>query len=70
VRFNGFYRKLETIERASASGANPQLVHQDLDLLDDDCVDFSVPRSMREQYLNLRQLIHDLRERLPETAEK
>jgi hypothetical protein len=65
IRFNGFYGKLESLERANANGANPQLIHRDIDLLDKACVDFSVPRSMREQYLNLRQLIHDMRDRLP-----
>ena len=70
IRFNRFYRRLGTIERASASGANPQLTHRDLDLLDNACIDFSVPRSMIEQYLNLRQLIHDLRERLPKIPDE
>jgi TRAP-type uncharacterized transport system substrate-binding protein len=70
IRFNGFYRKLESLEKASANGVNPQLIHRDIDLLDKACVDFSIPRSMQEQYLNLRQLIHDMRDRLPKTAEK
>ena len=66
IRFNGFYKRLENIETARTSGAEPSLIHRDIDELDKACSGFSVPRSMREQHLNLCQLVHDMRDRLPE----
>ena len=65
IKFNRFYKKLEMIDKFCASGADPLLIHREVDLLDKATADFSVPRSMREQYLNLRQLLYDLRDRLP-----
>lgn len=65
IRFNGFYKRLESIDQARVSGAESSLIHRDIDELDKACSGFSAPRSMREQYLNLCQLVHDMRERLP-----
>lgn len=66
IRFNGFYKRLESIDKARVSGAEPLLIHREIDELDKACSGLSVPRSMREQHLNLCQLVHDMRERLPE----
>jgi len=51
--------------RTFANGTEPLLIHREIDLLDKASARIFVPRSMREQFLNLWQIMHDMRERVP-----
>jgi len=63
IRFSRLYRRLEAVEKAAAAGADPSGLLADLQAIDTASADIFVPRSAVADYMDLRQLLHDLRDR-------
>lgn len=70
-RHRHFFKRLERLEKARGAGANQAQIQEaleklvaDLDRLDRDSVGLPVPRGMTSPYFELRQAIHDMRDRL------
>ena len=64
MRTLGLYRKLEAIEQDFARQPDRERQLEELAEIDRDCASWSVPRMKLDAYFELRQAIHDLRERL------
>lgn len=60
----GLYRKLEAIEQDFARKPDRERQLEELAEIDRDCASWRVPRMKLDAYFELRQAIHDLRERL------
>lgn len=60
----GIYRRMERLEKKSAAGADRRAVATELDAIDRLADDLKAPRMQISVYMELRQNIHDLRERL------
>jgi TRAP-type uncharacterized transport system substrate-binding protein len=62
------YRELESIERRAAAGADRKKLLDDLTRLDQSTAAIGVPlRSLKTAWFELRQYIHDMRDRLEES---
>ena len=64
MRTLGLYRKLEAIEQDFARQPDRERQLEELAEIDRDCASWRVPRMKLDAYFELRQAIHDLRERL------
>jgi hypothetical protein len=64
MRTLGLYRKLESIEQDFARQPDRERQLEELAVIDRDCASWRVPRMKLDAYFELRQAIHDLRERL------
>jgi TRAP-type uncharacterized transport system substrate-binding protein len=60
----GLYRRLEAIEQDFARQPDRERQLKELAEIDRDCASWRVPRMKLDAYFELRQAIHDLRERL------
>ena len=58
------FKKLETIEKAHAAGRNPSQLIAELDLIDQKSAQLFVTRSTVHDYVDFRQFLHDMRERV------
>ena len=68
VHLMGMLKALEEVEKASAAGADPKALLAQLDELDRRTATIFVPRSALHDYIDIRQFMHDMRERVAETA--
>jgi uncharacterized protein len=59
---------LEFVEKGQAAGADPKELLDKLDELDRRTATIFVPRSTLHDYIDIRQFMHDMRERIAETA--
>jgi hypothetical protein len=64
LRLVGLYRQLEQIDRSSVAGESPAVLMANLDRLDATTATMFVPRALAPDYVNFRQALHDLRERV------
>lgn len=64
VAANGYWRRLEKLEKQRAAGAEDEVILARLDEILQESADLSVPLSLRPAYFELRQEMHDMRDRL------
>jgi len=64
LRLTSLYRQLEQIDRSNAAGQKQTELLADLDRLDATTATMFVPRTLAPDYVNFRQFLHDLRERV------
>ena len=64
VRLVGLYKKLEAVEKADATGTDRADLLADLQAIDDDSATIFVPRSKIAEYIDFRQFVHDMRDRI------
>ena len=64
ARLTGFMKQLEAVEKAHASGADPSKLLAELKRLDEKSAKIFVPRSKVHDYIDFRQFLHDMRERV------
>ena len=64
LRLVGLYRQLEQIDRSSVAGESPAVLMADLDRLNATTATMIVPRALAPDYVNFRQALYDLRERV------
>jgi hypothetical protein len=55
---------LEAVEKAWAAGVDSQTLLADLDRIDRGTATMFVPRSIVHDYIDFRQFLHDMRERV------
>jgi len=66
---NGYWRRLEKLEKQMAAGEDVGAVRADLEALLGESASLGVPLHVRPAYLELRQAMHDMGERLDEPSE-
>jgi len=64
LRLVGLYRQLEQIDRSSVAGERPAVLMANLDRLNAATATMFVPRALAPDYVNFRQALHDLSERV------
>ena len=57
-------RRLEGVEKADATGTDRADLVADLQAIDDDSATIFVPRSKTAEYIDFRQFVHDMRDRI------
>ena len=68
IQLVGMLKQLESVEKAHAAGSDPTELLVQLNELDKKTAGLFVPRSMVHDYIDDRQFLHDMRERLEESA--
>jgi len=64
IKLTGFFKRLEKVEKAHAAGGDRSQFVAELDALDRDSATIFVPRSSLQSYIDFRQFLHDMRERV------
>ena len=64
LRLVGLLKKLEAVEKAHAAGGDRSKPRDDLDQIDRTSAKMFVPRSTVHDYIDFRQFLHDMRERV------
>ena len=64
MRLAGLLKQLEAVEKADAAGGDPAKELADLDRVDRASAKMFVPRSVVHDYIDFRQFLHDMRERI------
>jgi TRAP-type uncharacterized transport system substrate-binding protein len=64
IRLVGLLKKLEAVEKADAGGGDRSRLLADLDQIDKTSAKMFVPRSTVHDYIDFRQFLHDMRERI------
>jgi len=64
VRLTGLLKKLEAVEKAQAAGADRSRLVAELDRIDEASATMFVARSTVHDYIDFRQFLHDMRERV------
>jgi hypothetical protein len=64
ARLVGLLKGLEAVEKAHAAGADRSKLLADLDRIDEKSAKMFVPRSTVHDYIDFRQFVHDMRERV------
>jgi ABC-type amino acid transport substrate-binding protein len=64
IKLTGMLKQLESVEKAHAAGADPTELLAQLDELDRKTAEIFVSRSMVHDYIDDRQFLHDMRERV------
>jgi len=64
IRLVGLLRKLEAVEKADAAGGDRSQLLGELDRIDRASAKMSVPRSIVHDYIDFRQFLHDMRDRI------
>jgi hypothetical protein len=64
IQLVGLLRRLEAVEKADAAGGDREQLLADLDLIDQKSARLFVPRSTVHDYIDFRQFLHDMRERV------
>ena len=67
IKLTGFYKRLEKVEKAHAAGGESPPLLAELDALDQDSATIYVPRSSLPAYIDFRQFLHDMRERVSQS---
>ena len=63
----GLLKRLEAVEKAHAAGGNREQLLGDLDLIAEKSAKLFVPRSTVHDYIDFRQFLHDMRDRVEGT---
>jgi len=64
IRLTGFFKRLERVEKSHAAAGDRSQLIAELDALDRDSATIFVPRSSLPIYIDFRQFLHDMRERV------
>ena len=64
ISADGYWRRLEKLEKQRAAGEENEVILARLDEILQESADLSVPRKLRPAYFELRQEMHDMRDRL------
>ena len=64
ARLVGLLKRLEAVEKAHAAGADRSSLLADLDRIDENSAKMFVPRAKVHDYIDFRQFLHDMRERV------
>jgi TRAP-type uncharacterized transport system substrate-binding protein len=64
IQLIGLFKKLEAVEKGHASGKDQKELLADLDLIDKKSANLFIPRSIVQDYIDFRQFLHDMRERV------
>jgi TRAP transporter TAXI family solute receptor len=64
IQLVGLLKRLEAVEKADAAGGDREQLLADLDLIDQKSAKLFVPRSTVHDYIDFRQFLHDMRERV------
>ena len=64
IHLVGLLKRLEAVEKAHAAGGDRKQLLADLDLIDQKSAKLFVPRSTVHDYIDFRQFLHDMRERV------
>jgi len=64
IQLVGLFKKLEAVEKAHAAGGDREKLLADLDLIDQKSGKLFVPRSTVHDYIDFRQFLHDMKERV------
>lgn len=64
MRLVGLLEQLESVEKADAAGGDRSKLLADLDRIDEKSAKMFVPRSKVHDYIDFRQFLHDMRERV------
>ena len=64
IKLTGFFKRLEKVEKAHAAGEDRSPLLAELDALDRDSATIFVPRTSLPAYIDFRQFLHDMRERV------
>jgi hypothetical protein len=70
LRLTGLYKKLEAVEKADAAGADRAELLAQLAEIDQASSGLYVPRSNVADYIDFRQFLHDMRERIAGGSEQ
>ena len=68
IQLIGMLKRLEAVEKAHAAGADPNELLEQLNELDRRTAKLFMPRSMVHDYIDDRQFLHDMRERIAGTS--
>jgi len=66
ISANGYWRRLERLEKQHAGGEEQDLMLAELDEILRESAELKVPLNLKPAYLELRQEMHDMRDRLVE----
>jgi hypothetical protein len=64
IKLTGFFKRLEEVEKSHAAGGDQSQLLAELDALDRASATIFVPRSSLPNYIDFRQFLHDMRERV------
>ena len=64
IKLTGFFKRLEEVEKSHAAGGDRPTLLAELDALDRASATIFVPRSSLPNYIDFRQFLHDMRERV------
>ena len=64
ITLTGFFKRLEEVEKSHAAGGDRPTLLAELDALDRASATIFVPRSSLPNYIDFRQFLHDMRERV------
>ena len=67
MRLRRLFRQLESIEKAHAAGQDKSKLIAELDRMDQATATLYLPRSIAHDYVDFRQFLHDMRERIRES---
>lgn len=68
MQMKAWFRRLESVEKRHAAGGDQRQLLEDLDSVDRDSAKAFVPRSNVQEYIDFRQFLHDMRERVQRPA--
>ena len=64
MQMKAWFRRLESVEKRHAAGGDPRQLLEELDSVDRDSAKAFVPRSIVSEYIDFRQFLHDMRDRV------
>jgi hypothetical protein len=70
LRLTGLFKKLEAVEKGQAAGTDPSELLARLAEIDQASSRIFVPRSNVAEYIDFRQFLHDMRERIAGGSEQ
>ena len=68
LQLNRLFKRLEAVEKGHAAGADKSELLGELDRVDRASAKLFVPRSVLHDYIDFRQFLHDMRERVAESG--
>ncbi len=64
LRLTGLFKRLESVEKRNAAGVDRDRLLSELDQIDQVSARMFVPRAIVQDYVDFRQFVHDMRERV------
>ncbi len=64
IKLTGYFKRLEEVEKSHAAGGDRPTILAELDALDRASATIFVPRASLPNYIDFRQFLHDMRERV------